>query len=155
MAKAKNKIVMMKGERTFHYIALVVMISLMIFEGSSVFSVLSPYVISPLMQVISSFGSKPKKVYLPHRSLAQADSSIYACVEAFFRMRIVSMGVVKSERISQLTGTTSYLPVAANALTSSIDGTTFILVTSGSSLLPEAKKTPSDKRPSDLLVKDE
>jgi putative aldouronate transport system permease protein len=31
MAKAKNKIVMMKGERTFHYIALVVMISLMIF----------------------------------------------------------------------------------------------------------------------------
>jgi hypothetical protein len=32
------------------------------------------------------------------------------------------------------------LPAAANALTSSIDGTTFIKVTSGSHLLPEAIK---------------
>ena len=55
------------------------------------------------------------------------------------------MGVVKSDKISQLTGTTSYLPVLASSLTSSIDGTTFTSVTSDFSICHRAIKKPPTK----------
>ena len=44
------------------------------------------------------------------------------CFEMFFKIRSASIGVIKSDRISPLTGITSYWPVAASCFTSSRSG---------------------------------
>ena len=48
----------------------------------------------------------------------------------FLSIFIVSIGMVKSDRISQLTGATSYLPVAASFSISLSVGENFISITS-------------------------
>ena len=52
------------------------------------------------------------------------------CGKTVFNILIVSIGVVKSERISQLSGNTSYKPLAAISLAVSKAGKTFIKYTS-------------------------
>lgn len=73
-------------------------------EGSSVWKRRSPTRMSPALQEMLSFGSKPRKVQRPHFSLPATDSSRKTWLETFFRTRSTSMGVQRSESSSQATG---------------------------------------------------
>lgn len=106
--------------------------------GSSVSTSTSPIFIRPREQVTDVSGSYPRKVYRPHFSSACADSSMKQCEDTFLSILIASMGVMKSESISQLSGTVLYLPSAASSSTSFNVGLIFMVA------LPRVRIVRSD-----------